>query len=202
MKKELYFEKIDLNEILTYAKEYVPDKHQESYHLTYRHFLKFFQNKDTMTAQDIIIGMSFTYSWMPTMLSIYSDEGNLELLLPYFNKAKKGEELSVEEIDKLKSAINNSVVGLSKLLHFINPLAFPIWDSRVFRYLFGRLSDKISEPSSYFAYREFMYEVVKDPLVSVITEEMSQKLKYKITGIRSLEFCMYGLDVQKMKEAA
>ena len=29
------------------------------------------------------------------------------------------------------SPVNNSWIGLSKVLHFINPDIFPIWDSRV-----------------------------------------------------------------------
>jgi hypothetical protein len=33
----------------------------------------------------------------------------------------------------IKSTINNSLVGLSKLLHFINPVVYAIWDSRIYR---------------------------------------------------------------------
>ncbi|WP_228289053.1 hypothetical protein [Acinetobacter indicus] len=44
------------------------DKEQENYLIAYSHFLNYFKKTDVLTLDDIVIGISFTYSWMPTIL--------------------------------------------------------------------------------------------------------------------------------------
>lgn len=68
----------------------------------------------------MIIGISFTYSWMPTILKSMKLE-NTEKAIILLNKVKRGKILSVDELLILKETFNNSLVGSSKLLHFINP---------------------------------------------------------------------------------
>jgi hypothetical protein len=41
---------------------------ESTYFFTYIEFISFFKNKETLDIHDIIIGMYFTYSWMPTGL--------------------------------------------------------------------------------------------------------------------------------------
>ncbi|SEL70117.1 hypothetical protein SAMN05216500_104243 [Acinetobacter sp. DSM 11652] len=43
------------------------NKDQENYLLAYSYFLNFFKSSETLTLDDIVIGISFTYSWMPTI---------------------------------------------------------------------------------------------------------------------------------------
>lgn len=81
---------------------------------------------------------------MPTILNLKkyendtdSSEVNLEDEVVLINKAKKGESLDEKELDLLKRRINNSMVGLSKLLHFINPEQYAIWDSKIYRCIRG-----------------------------------------------------------------
>ncbi|HRL70351.1 MAG TPA: hypothetical protein PLT79_01470, partial [Flavobacterium sp.] len=38
-------------------------------------------------------------------------------------------------LEIVKKCINNSLVRISKLLHFINPSIYAIWVSRIFRYI-------------------------------------------------------------------
>ncbi|EPF74202.1 hypothetical protein [Acinetobacter indicus] len=44
------------------------DKEQENYLIAYSHFLNYSKKTDVLTLDDIVIGISFTYSWMPTIL--------------------------------------------------------------------------------------------------------------------------------------
>src|SRR5690625_1213092 len=44
------------------------DSTKENYLLAYPHFLNYFQNLETIILKNLIIGISFTYSWMPTTL--------------------------------------------------------------------------------------------------------------------------------------
>ena len=44
------------------------DSTKENYLLAYPHFLNYFQNLETIILKNLTIGISFTYSWMPTTL--------------------------------------------------------------------------------------------------------------------------------------
>ena len=53
-------------------------------------------------------------------------------------KAKQGLRLEAWEIDALAGLVNNSVVGASKLLHFVAPQTYAIWDSKVYAFVHER----------------------------------------------------------------
>ena len=44
------------------------DSTKENYLLSYPHFLNYFKNLENIKLENLIIGISFTYSWMPTIL--------------------------------------------------------------------------------------------------------------------------------------
>ena len=85
--------------------------------------------------------MCIAYSWMPTMLDIYTDGKNsLKEYVPIvqkFSKLKsskhllKNEKIIKEDLVKLAKLVNNSTVGASKMLHLFFPKYVPIIDSRV-----------------------------------------------------------------------
>lgn len=102
---------------------------------------------------DVLALAHMVYGWMPTILNIDKDKkGKKEQpsneWLNNFNEALETFKSDFNEITKIKEIIdknrlnkivenvkkitNNSVIGASKLLHFINPEFFPIYDSRVF----------------------------------------------------------------------
>ena len=39
-------------------------------------------------------------------------------------------------LNRVAAAVNHSMVGASKVLHFVNPAAYPIWDRRVYRFCY------------------------------------------------------------------
>src|SRR5690606_14666185 len=102
--------------------------------VSYPYFLNYFRNIKEIELDNLIIGISFTYSWMPTILKSLNLVNSLEAI-KILNEVKNGHFTSVEDLLILKQTINNSLVGTSKLLHFINPERYAIWDSRVFRFL-------------------------------------------------------------------
>ncbi|MEQ1409895.1 hypothetical protein [Acinetobacter indicus] len=109
---------------------------------------------------DIVIGISFTYSWMPTILKKI-DLTAADDLIKIFNKAKQGHRLTVPELQTLKNAFNNSLVGVSKLLHFIHLEHYEIWDSRVFRFLSGNEPHNFAfkRPEAYLEYLTLLDEL-------------------------------------------
>lgn len=106
-----------------------------SYDESYIYFLKYFENKHILTEEDLIISANFTYGWMPTILNFKNT--NYTECVDILNKSKQIEILEKKDLEALKSLINNSLVGTSKLLHFINPEKYAIWDSRVCKFLSG-----------------------------------------------------------------
>ena len=104
-------------------------------HSSYKEFLEFFASKDELTPHDLVIGAYFTYGWMPTMLEL---KGDIDVVTAICASKSRREGISKGEFSRLAEAINGSVVGASKLLHFINPKKYAIWDSRVYRYLHRR----------------------------------------------------------------
>ena len=111
---------------------------QEWIHRSYPHFIRFFEEKETLNEHDVMIGRFLSYGWMPKILRNLGHLSKKSDLIKYLNKAKNHERpsLTSEEIEHIASCINNSVTGASKLLHFINP-EYPIWDDNVRQYLYG-----------------------------------------------------------------
>ena len=126
---------------------------EESYLLSYPYFLSYFKNLKSINLENLIIGISFTYSWMPTTLKTINLQNSKEIIT-LLNDVKNGELIDEKQLTTLKTAFNNSLVGTSKLLHFINPEQYAIWDSRVFRFLNNSEPHKykLEKPKVYIEY--------------------------------------------------
>jgi hypothetical protein len=162
-----------------------------SYVLSYPSFIRYFENLSTLTKHDVIIGINFTYGWMPTIFHFKSS--NIADTIPILINAKAGRRPSSEDLKTLKECFNNSLVGTSKLLHFINPHKFAIWDSRIYRYLkkktpYNRQMEKIA---LYLDYLEFCDAMVDDPLYGEIHESLEQKVGYPMTKYRTIDLLMF-----------
>ena len=84
---------------------------------------------------DTVVGLQIVYGWMPTISNL-----QLPTRLPVASKARvvrllnaaRRRLLTEAELAFLKRRfVNNSMIGLSKLLHFLAPDRYAIWDSRV-----------------------------------------------------------------------
>jgi hypothetical protein len=78
--------------------------------------------------------IAYAYSWMPTIPNVrkisYAEWSRIKGLL----HANQDNEAEVRRLLQLLiPIINNSLVGTSKVLHFINPVVFPILDTRVLK---------------------------------------------------------------------
>lgn len=164
-------------------------------HATYKHFTDFFKLKGYLTKHDIIIGANFTYAWMPTMNKTGSDVN--DTVITALNELKNNKmPLSKDEIHELSTLTNNSLVGVSKLLHFISPSEYAIWDSRVLRYLmskndrypYGYLLNKIDY---FFQYLDLMKRLSHDERSKDLTSRLSSYIGYEISAFRALELVMF-----------
>ncbi len=92
----------------------------------------FADGKAPQTKNEFYKVIAYAYSWMPTIPNVKEIDNNqwreIKRLLPTIAKNQ-------EAVEKLLliliPIINNSLVGTSKVLHFISPESVPIIDSRV-----------------------------------------------------------------------
>lgn len=130
------------------------------------------------------------YGWMPTIL--------------------RSVEISDEQVTLIKSAadidagialirtfsvplVNNSWVGSSKFLHFLNPNAFPIWDSHIARAFGWVRRDQYETSSRYVAYMAAMRDLL--PISVESTAQTIGRIKiqfgYEVSPLRALEFLIF-----------
>lgn len=178
----------------------------------YKTFIDFFDAKETLTVDDVLIGASFTYSWMPTILNFKVDDffasaiKNTEIL----NELKKVDSISdlsirhFEMIEEIMPFINNSLVGTSKLLHFINPEVFPIWDSRVYLFLRdgqGKANQQHLKSIKYYqSYINLCTKILSDEKFEGFYKRYEQKIGYKVSAVRALEHLMFTMSKNKKED--
>ena len=142
----------------------------------------------------IVTVSHIAYGWMPRMLSKFNEDKNLETLEKVRNSINvtnqdegQGLILSLPPT----SPVNNSWVGLSKVLHFINPEIFPIWDSKVAA-KFNVSGDKLNSKECYLEYFDFVH-CQKD---LQIVDDFLEYLKSKgviFSRVRVVEFLLYAM---------
>jgi hypothetical protein len=159
-------------------------------HNSYKEFVEFFKTDGEITKHKFIIGAYFTYGWMPTMLNL---EDDLSAAVKVANKAKNGELIPDEEMESLACAVNGSFVGASKLLHFINPHVYSIWDSRVYRYLYDEppYQYRLESMKKYREYLSLVKKIEKDTRCNQLVDNVSSSIGYKISSNRAAELVMY-----------
>jgi hypothetical protein len=177
-----------------------------SYLFSYKHFLTYFENKPKkLTVEDLVIGIHFVYGWMPTIFHFKSlDTAKLTEAIGIINKYKGSDVIESDEpeqLEKLKEILNNSIVGTSKLLHFINPDKYAIWDSRVHSYIRKNFSEsgigyEPNNVKNYIKYLNFINEIKSHPnfksdVYKPLKDVIKEKYKYKISQLRAIEMILF-----------
>ena len=150
-----------------------------------------------------------TYGWMPRIPRLdFSEEANsiecsnlkenVGFLSSFNHKSKDDVYLilskSDSDIEKLKKFVDNSLTAVSKILHFIRPEDFLIWDSKI------RKTLGISEPyrNNIKKYREYISafkslrkEYESKDRIKRILEEAKEIFQYNISFARLIELALY-----------
>lgn len=167
----------------------------DSYLVTYPHIIDFFAQRTKLTASDVVVGSHIVYGWMPTILELHPDsiqrgfDGAARLL----NQAKAGGDLTENELCQLKALVNRSIVGASKLLHFIAPQRFAIWDSRIYRFLTARKPSQttVNNVPRYSEYLQMIRELTTDDRFGGFHETVKKMLGYDVSKLRAAELVMF-----------
>ena len=131
------------------------------------------------------------YGWMPTILKKFSDSQS-DIVGPATG-CRSFEESSalIQSLDD--SPINNSWVGMSKVLHFINPEFFPIWDSRVAQHFGLKYDYQINNRNHFLEYLTFVEENRKSDAVKRVQEAFVKEACYSVSDVRACEFILFSV---------
>lgn len=130
------------------------------------------------------------YGWMPTIVETSFSDHDMDI----WEVAESGE-ISNNFFSRLKSCINNSVVGASKFLHFINPQAYAIWDSRVYAAVtnkkpYNHNVNKVTNCVQYMlALREFVKQHEVAPLRKMLIDK--KYLLFEVSDTRVVESLLF-----------
>jgi hypothetical protein len=189
--------RIEFNKIYNDAKSIIFTEN-DSYIETYPEFIKYFEMIDVgeINEHNLIIGSHFVYGWMPTIIRLDLTEKDKAIFL--LNAVKSGHILKENELNILKNVINNSLVGLSKLLHFINPIDYAIWDSRIFKYITKKKSTYgINNPKLYLDYLSEIKRLSEHEYYYKLESLISRNFEYEIHPSRVLEVTMFETERNK-----
>jgi hypothetical protein len=149
-----------------------------TYRYTYDRFLQYFRDRPTsqpLSEQDLYVGFAMAHSWMATIKQLDPSTDTIRSAVESLNRVRgmKPESLGLHRVDQgrmppeqmaqVEAAIEplrqflGSAVGPSRLLHFLNPMVFPIWDSVIHRYCDRTAPHSTSD--SLNRYLEYTYDV-------------------------------------------
>lgn len=169
----------------------------DPYLRSYPEFVRYFQNVPRVQVHNVIIGASFVYSWMPTILKFKTAQ--FEAAATCLERARQGD-VSEGDLRCVLALVNNSLVGTSKLLHFVNPRVFAIWDSRVCRYLTGAAWHyKVEEVPRFVAYQTLLRDTVSNNRFDAAHDSICRKVGYEVSRLRAGELIMF-MNGQKVRD--
>lgn len=167
----------------------------DSYVVSYPYLLEYFSSKSSLVAGDVVRGAHMIYGWMPTVLELYlgHDRFDLDAAAQTLTKAKTGSSLSDKEIEALAALVNNSLVGATKLLHFVAPNNFPIWDSKVYFFVHNKQPHhyRVNNVESYRQYVALLNDLTNKPDFPMLHDSVQKKLGYYVSPLRALELIMF-----------
>ncbi len=190
-------EEISIDKIITDEKKIKSNSEElkKDYHLSYKEFIKYFSNLKKITKHNYIIGINFTYGWMPTIFHFKNcvSKNKIDEIVKILNNVKDGITISKQDIEYLVKVNNNSLVGTSKLLHFINPNNYIILDSRVYYYVNnGKVNYyQLNKVENYLQFLNNCKQIINDNRFKEVYESMIKKVGYKISSYRALELIMF-----------
>jgi len=143
------------------------------------------------------------YGWMPTILKKFEpNRFKVKEPIKVVRSVSTRDEAKLFLDKNMNSApINNSWVGTSKLLYFINPDFFPIWDSRVARCFGVQTKQSPNSKIKYLDYFDFMHDEVekKHHWVADIAGYISNEYGSVPSDLRCLEISLFNRGRELLK---
>ena len=176
------------------------------YHEGYIALVRMFA--DHVRADDyhsVLAGANAVYGWMPTILKKgvarplwEARRGALELLRAASDWPTA--RTVIESNRDLLHLVNESVVGTSKFLHFLNPGVFPIWDSNI-KLCFGRSHFARSDDDAYPQYADVVWNSLS--CQPAFSQEFVDFVGSDVGPVRRIELLLflYGKDLRESERS-
>jgi len=167
----------------------------------YPALLTFFDKARPFTANDFVCAAHLVYGWMPRILRLH-DTVSFDEAAVIVETARSSGQIDKDDLARLVGLIDNSIVAVSKLLHFARPDAFAIWDSRVQRFLASSSSEAVpgSDPATwrisrgvetYLAYLGLLARLTAAPRFLKLHQRVEARMSSSISAYRAAELVMY-----------
>ena len=206
----------EINDLALELEKCISIGQAKSYLLSYDGFVEHFKDAAHSDLKHIVASIFMVYGWMPTIPNIFKEINSdhrsytIEDLPEVVRTIKKITDETSEKdiltlIENLKPLVNNSLVGTSKFLHFINPEIFPIWDSKVANNMYGYKTnyqfEKLENYKHYFLWIKCLRQSVNPKLKKQLSNQVKEAIERQV-GIsvntpsftRVVELlCFYGL---------
>lgn len=189
-------------------------KLMKSYLLSYPLLVKHFSKIGEIGIDEFVLGVYMIYGWMPRALCFNEgkplSQKEFDALRTKLLALKKcdedhwGEVLKTDAEDLfllLQRVTNGSIVGMSKLLHFVHPKVFPIYDSNIAEVLgeVKNVEDYIEYVKVFHAFRLKIEngdgnEKFKEICVSFkedCIDKFGSQGEFSVTPVRAIELCMF-----------
>lgn len=206
-----------------------------SYLLSYPLMKDYFSKVEDIDLNKFTFGVYMIYGWMPRALRFNGGELIREeefirlkaklLEMKGWDEKRFLKVVSADDgdagqksVDKenallsLKKVTNGSIVGMSKLLHFINPKIFPIYDSNI-----AEVVGEVKTVDEYFAYvkafhefagkvskcDEVKFEQIRSDFEKACCEEFKNQKNLEVTRVRAIELVLFqiGKSVKDSRKA-
>jgi len=175
----------------------IAERRLYTYLTTYPHMRATVAGFGRITSDELYTTISMVYGLMPTAMNLR--RGDIEPFLVPLNALRDtGQRLTASELDGLKLLVNNSIVGTSKLLHFLAPETYPVWDSRINRFLNGEPRPKTNSVSRYRDYLVNFDRLRVDADFEPLRASVESKLGYPVSAARAFELIMYMSDALQL----
>lgn len=192
---------LDLDLARLAAADSIAERRLYTYLKTYPHIRATVAGFKRVSSDELYTTIAIAYGLMPTAMNLR--RGDMEpFLAPLNHLHKNGTRLSASELEGLKALINNSIVGTSKVLHFLSPETYPVWDSRIDRFLNG---EPRPETNSIPRYRDYLADFDRlqvDDDFEVLRRSVESKLGYPVSAARVFELIMYMSDALELSFVA
>ncbi|MEH6540610.1 hypothetical protein [Halopseudomonas sp.] len=167
---------------------------EQSYIRSYPYLLAWFAERELLTGADVTCAAHMVYGWMPTILELHATDGvGVDDAAALLNTARTEGCLNDHAIAQLAGLVNRSVVGASKLLHFLSPDAFAIWDSRIYRFLHQKAPHqyRVNNVREYQHYLELLRNLQRDARFPAFHAAINEKTGYPVSALRAIEIVMF-----------
>ena len=149
-----------------------------SYLVSYPHILSYASEIEMFSASDVVRLSHMIYGWIPTILDLYFPDGGLSLreAAQLLQQAKDKGDLNAQQLSRLKALVNNSMVGVSKLLHFVAPEHYAIWDSKIYIFCHGQqpYDYRVNNVTEYLAYQDQLRLLLDDERFPALHSSVNQ----------------------------